>query len=413
MQHGRFTSKARIASLVAGLALGVGLLAGDSGPVAADSALASTACKTARSVAEGYQARLVGTNASDCLRGGKRRDRIRGLRGRDLLNGSAGRDRINARDGARDKVNCGSGKDVVLADSKDVLSGCENKRVGEEVTPPPGGNTGDCAVDPATLTAPGCRMLKSDTGEVADPEQLWGNIECASDNREERPTTGGDTHVGATGEPTTDGFFRRLTVLDGDDFYGERCELGRNEHRYGAEGGDGTFMTYNEGDRRITFLSVRAQQSLPIGTKNWQTIAQMKQAQPSANGGGGPMIEVQLRNGAFHLDNPSDTHFSAPATTGVWTRIALDVYYSSDASVGSVVMYVDTNGDGDAADEGEQSPVVNIPTIKREIAGGWEGDGIAAGEPIPSHLRAGVYHDPVIPCVTGCSIDLDNVQVVG
>ena len=45
---------------------------------------------------------------------------------------------------------------------------------------------------------------------------------------------------------------------------------------------------------------------------------------------------------------------------------------------------------------------------------GGEPDGLKPGQPIPSHLRAGIYHDPLIPCPspTGCSVDIDNVQVI-
>jgi hypothetical protein len=53
-------------------------------------------------------------------------------------------------------------------------------------------------------------------------------------------------------------------------------------------------------------------------------------------------------------------------------------------------------------------------TLKREIRGGGR-DGIAPGKSIPSHLRAGLYHDEGYSCPEssgGCSVDVDNVQVV-
>jgi hypothetical protein len=57
--------------------------------------------------------------------------------------------------------------------------------------------------------------------------------------------------------------------------------------------------------------------------------------------------------------------------------------------------------------------VIHTATLATEIAG-YPSDGVAVGTGIPSHLRMGVYHDPSIPCPspTGCSIDIDNVQVV-
>ena len=44
------------------------------------------------------------------------------------LRGGSGRDTITSRDGVRETVNCGSGRDSVLADRTDRLTGCERVR---------------------------------------------------------------------------------------------------------------------------------------------------------------------------------------------------------------------------------------------------------------------------------------------
>ena len=96
--------------------------------------------------------RLIGTNQRDSISGGGGEDLIKGLRSIDSLNGGAGGDDIYAgprdeqardtvvaaggndfikvfnRPAAKDVVHCGDGRDRVIADSKDVLSGCEQKR---------------------------------------------------------------------------------------------------------------------------------------------------------------------------------------------------------------------------------------------------------------------------------------------
>ena len=96
--------------------------------------------------------RLIGSNQRDSISGGGGEDLIKGLRAVDSLNGGAGGDDIYAgprdeqardtvvaaggndfikvfnRPAAKDVVHCGDGRDRVIADSKDVLSGCEQKR---------------------------------------------------------------------------------------------------------------------------------------------------------------------------------------------------------------------------------------------------------------------------------------------
>jgi Ca2+-binding RTX toxin-like protein len=96
--------------------------------------------------------RLIGSNQRDSISGGGGEDLIKGLRSIDSLNGGAGGDDIYAgprdeqardtvtaaagndfikvfnRPAAKDVVNCGEDRDRGIADSRDVLSGCERVR---------------------------------------------------------------------------------------------------------------------------------------------------------------------------------------------------------------------------------------------------------------------------------------------
>ncbi len=70
--------------------------------------------------------RLNGKRGDDCLQGGRGGDRLNGGKGSDKLKGGGGGDRIKAKDGERDAIRCGPGRDRVKADRKDRISkGCE------------------------------------------------------------------------------------------------------------------------------------------------------------------------------------------------------------------------------------------------------------------------------------------------
>ena len=54
---------------------------------------------------------------------------INGNSGRDSISGNSGNDRITSRDSSRDRVNCGRGRDSVVADRRDIVSrNCERVR---------------------------------------------------------------------------------------------------------------------------------------------------------------------------------------------------------------------------------------------------------------------------------------------
>jgi hypothetical protein len=304
-----------------------------------------------------------------------------------------------------------------------MLVGAVGALVVFSIDPNGQGSPKPCVFHPATMTVQGCTVMKSDTGSSTDPASLWGSIDCASDSRASVVRSGGDPHPTAAGAPQGDDDYRRLTVLDGDNLSGERCELGRNEQRYGSDGGDGTFQLYREGERRVTFVSFRLPEDFHLEHTSFQNVLQMKQAQPSDNGGGIPVLSLQVTNGEWrltHASSPaggtSETLWEVPASTGVWVRVALDVTYSQYAGEGRVKLYLDRNGDGDTLDADERSPTITTHTLKYETAGAeGDTDGLEPGDSIPSHLRVGLYHDPSLACPapSGCSVEVDNVQVVG
>lgn len=253
----------------------------------------------------------------------------------------------------------------------------------------------------------GCRLIASDTAVESDPTSIWGTVECQTRARSQLFGSGGDFAQTAFGAETGGGY-RRMTVLDGDDFYGERCELGKNDHR------NGPTAFYREGMRRATLISFRLPDNFPLDVQRWQTIMQMKQAQPSDAGGGVPILEMQALDNAFWISSDKGDYWSFPATKNRWIRFVFDVTYSQDPRIGSLQVSADLNGNG-TIDEGERSPRFAAATLKRETDGpNGSRDGFVAGDSLPSHLRAGIYHDPAISCPPpgGCSVDVANVQVV-
>jgi Ca2+-binding RTX toxin-like protein len=69
---------------------------------------------------------LNGLGGNDILNGGRGNDILSGGPGNDLLNGGPGNDTVRARDGQRDTIDCGAGRDVAYVDRTDrAVRNCE------------------------------------------------------------------------------------------------------------------------------------------------------------------------------------------------------------------------------------------------------------------------------------------------
>jgi hypothetical protein len=262
------------------------------------------------------------------------------------------------------------------------------------------------------MTMPGCRLVASDTASNPNPIPFWGFIACQNSSRVQQLTSGGDPHLTATGAPQLDGDYRRMTVLDGDNPFGwgERCELGENDHRTGPT------VFYHEGEQRVTYLSIRLPDNFNRNVNAWQDVMQMKETQPYDNSSDCcPILYFAVHNGAWRIESVHGEYATFPASSDLWTRFAFDVFYSQDPSKGWLQVSADLNSDGDFNDRGERTPVIHTPTLIAETNGPHgTSDGLAPGDSIPDHLRVGIYHNPSIPCPPpgGCSTEVDNVQVM-
>ncbi|HEV2060430.1 MAG TPA: calcium-binding protein, partial [Solirubrobacteraceae bacterium] len=77
---------------------------------------------------------LIGSAGSDRLFGESGHDRIVAGGGRNQIDGGSGNDSIEARNGERDRIICGPGRDRVRADRYDRLNGCEIVSRGGKIT---------------------------------------------------------------------------------------------------------------------------------------------------------------------------------------------------------------------------------------------------------------------------------------
>src|SRR3954451_16490113 len=68
---------------------------------------------------------LTGSALASTIDGGAGNDAVDGGGGSDTLFGGEGNDRLAARDGVRDRIDCGAGDDTAVVDERDQTTGCE------------------------------------------------------------------------------------------------------------------------------------------------------------------------------------------------------------------------------------------------------------------------------------------------
>lgn len=198
----------------------------------------------------------------------------------------------------------------------------------------------------------------------------WASRSCADQSRVKR-----------VGRPRLSGRWAyRLEVRDGDDSFGERCELGQgNPTRPG-------FPLFTEGQERWISFSVFLPRSYPMPVDRWNILAQLKGLEH-----GGPPIAIEARRGRFALTTATDsvqdhviTRFiwSGRAFRERWTRFTLRVKFSPNLAVGFVELY----GSSSSGIQRLLMPRTHAYTMKRD----------KNGTAIPSHSRIGPYRDPAI-----------------
>jgi hypothetical protein len=213
------------------------------------------------------------------------------------------------------------------------------------------------------------------TANAERPEgQEWSNHSCQNGDR-----------VNEVGSPVAQGRRSyRIDVRDGDDAYGERCELGQaNPHRDG-------FPLFHQGEERW----IGWQMYLPEGMNtspgtdphNWTVIMQFKQLGSI----GTPAVSMDFQENKFILMNSDTNHESSgcnwwwehPVVKGRWIKFLYHIKFSPNRKVGWLEFYADLDGNG-LKQELERTPMWTMKV---------DGDGRA----VDSHARIGLYRDPEI-----------------
>lgn len=197
----------------------------------------------------------------------------------------------------------------------------------------------------------------------------WANSSCETNDRIQRVTS---PH--AQGDHAY-----RIEVRDGDDSFGERCELAQ-----GNPPRDG-YPLFNEGEERWIAFQTYLPDDYPLEHNRWQVIMQLKQLGAM----GTPALAMEATDGRWQLDNSSNNgtsslgvgKWSAPAQRNRWVKFMLHVKFSPDPDVGWVELYGDLDGSGVK----ELMPRLRTWTMKQE-----------GGAAVRSHARIGIYRDPSI-----------------
>jgi polysaccharide lyase-like protein/hemolysin type calcium-binding protein len=307
---------------------------------------------------------IKGRRGDDCLRGGRGGDTVKGGAGRDRLKGGKGRDMLVARDGERDKVRCGRGKDLARIDGKDKVRGCERTRRPRGGGPGGGGSPGAGYPSLAQIDwdgdfDSGCRLVGSARGS-------WDLNETNADY------TGGSTKI------------ERRVVGEGQCAakFGAAAtnHTVRSELQRASTGNDPEF-TYE------MLVRVPSGQSFPEGS----TLTQTKQGKVGGRGcyNGGWSIAKDTGSSGGQLQLVTVFACTSPQANGQrrfaagplprdrWFGLKVHEKFSNNRRVGVVQAWKDVDGPG----PGGYVEVVPKTHLDNE----WDRQ---------VKLRIGSYHDP-------------------
>src|SRR3954454_13326812 len=200
--------------------------------------------------------------------------------------------------------------------------------------------------------------------------QEWANFSCAAANR-----------VSQVSDPVAQGNSAyRVDLHEGDDSFGERCELGMS-----APVKPG-FPVFSAGDESWIAYQVYIPAGFPSDGNRYVDITQFKQVNDLC----APALSMHVENGELLLFHSADNKSScmseavwrAPMAYGRWVKLLFHVEWSSDPARGSVELFGDLDGGGLT----QLLPRTSMFTMKMD----------PAGATLPVGARLGIYRDRAI-----------------
>jgi hypothetical protein len=200
--------------------------------------------------------------------------------------------------------------------------------------------------------------------------QEWANFSCADPGR-----------IKQVGEPVAQGSSAyRVELHDGDDSFGERCELGMGSPMRAG------FPVFEDGDESWVAYQVYIPAGFPSDGNRYVDITQFKQVNDLC----APALSLHVEDGEMLLFHSADNRSScggrpvwrAPVAYGRWIKLLFHVQWSSDPARGSVELFGDIDGGGMA----ELLPRTPMFTMKMD----------PAGNTLPVGARIGIYRDRAV-----------------
>src|SRR3954468_16655223 len=198
----------------------------------------------------------------------------------------------------------------------------------------------------------------------------WANFSCADPSR-----------VSEVSDPVAQGDSAyRVDLHEGDDSFGERCELGMSAPTKPG------FPVFSEGDERWIAYQVYIPAGFPSDGNRYVDITQFKQVNDLC----APALSVHVENGELLLFHSADNRSScggealwrAPMAYGRWVELLFHVQWSSDPARGPVELLGDPAGGGLK----QLLPPTRMFTMKMD----------PLGATLPVGARLGIYRDRAV-----------------